>query len=172
MQHAQILLLGAVALFGAYLIIRFRPGATHRRKLQRAVTDARARAHAARTPEARSEALCDAGIAASKRKRWTAALGYFLRAMRASPTSPEIINRAAACLAPRPDLAESVLWRRISALPDDDEHHDAFVATLRALTMLYEGPLRDRGRAKVLRRLVNFERAREAGHATSGTITS
>lgn len=167
MLSSQILLLGAVGLFGVYVLVRLRLRAGRRPRLGPAVAEARERARRAASADERGGALCDAGVAAAEGRRWTAALGYFLRAMRSAPCRAEIIDRAAKALAPRPDLAESMLWRRVAALPDDADHRAALVAAFRALASMYEGPLADRGRARALRRLVELEARGAARGATS-----
>lgn len=160
MQPSQIVLLVAAALFGVYLFVMFRPGGGRaRRKLDAPIREARSRAHRAKTPDAKAEALAEAGEAAANAKRWVAAAGYFLRAMRTVPASEQIVKRAATALLQRPQLAETTFWRRIAALPDDEAHRGAFVASVRALAALYEGPMPDRGRAKALRRLAKLEDA-------------
>ncbi len=158
MQPTEIVLLVAVGLFGAYLFVQFRPGGRRaRRRLDEPIRRARAKAHAAKTDGDRAEALAEAGEAAVTAKRWVAAAGYFLRAMRAAPASGAIVDRAGRALASRPEVAESAMWRRVSSLPDDDAHRPAFVAAVEVLARIYETSLPNRGRARVLRRLVALE---------------
>lgn len=166
MDLSQIAILAAVGFFFAFLFFQFRPSARRaRREVGLAIRDARARAYKAKSPEERSAALSDAAEAAVKAKRWVAAAGYFLRAMRGNPASAEIVARAGAGLARRPALSERTFWRRLAALPDDDAHRSAYLETVRQLASLYESALPDAGRARVLRRLEALETARD-GAAT------
>lgn len=161
MDFTQVAILAAVGFFFAFLFFQFRPSARRaRREVGLAIRDARARAHKAATPEERSEALSDAAEAAAKAKRWVAAAGYFLRAMRGNPASAAIVARAGATLARRPQLSERTFWRRLAALPDDDAHREAYLETVRQLASLYESRLPDKGRARVLRRLADLEAMR------------
>jgi len=150
----QLALAAAAALFGAYIVWQIRPSLGPRKigKARRqALADARAKLAAATSPKERSEALCDAGDASGLSGRsFTSALGYYLRAMRTDPTSPEPILRTARGLARRPRTLESILWRRLGGAAWEGEHHDAAVAALTALAHVYRGPLRNRVRAKAL----------------------
>lgn len=161
MDLTQVAILAAVGFFFAFLFFQFRPSARRaRREVGRAIRDARARAHRATNKEERSAALGDAAEAAVKAKRWVAAAGYFIRAMRDNPQSAALVTRASTGLASRPLLAERTFWRRLGALPDDADHRDAYLETVRQLASLYESRLPDKGRARVLRRLADLEAAR------------
>ncbi len=167
-------LLGICVLFGTYLVLQLWPrlsswrrasrrrgtgqGATAagegaRRAAADATTEARARAAAATTPEARAHALAEAADAAGIGRRWTSAAGLYRRALRAHPAATGIAPRLASTVgAARPALAETILWRRLADLPDDQVHRAAAVEIADALASLYEGRLRDPARAIVLRR--------------------
>jgi hypothetical protein len=146
-------LLGICVLFGTYLVLRLLPRGGGRRGAARAIAAARARAAAAPTGEARAEALADAMVAAATARRWTSAAGLALRALRAHPEGTLVPERLVAALGKaRPRLVESILWRRLAALPDDAAHRPAAVALTTSLADLYERRLRDRVRAVVLRR--------------------
>lgn len=158
MELSQVAILAAVGFFFAFLLFQFRPSARRaRREVGIAIRDARARAYKAKSPEERADALSDAGEAAVKAKRWVAAAGYFVRAMRGNPASATIVSRAGAGLARRPRISERTFWRRLAALPEDEAHHAAYLETVRQLASLYESTLPDLGRARVLRRLETLE---------------
>ncbi len=140
-------------LFVVFLLAKMRPTLAVRGALGAEVQQARARAYAAKDARTRSEALTEAGRLAASARRWTAAAGFFLRAMSAEPTSADAIAQAAMALAPRRHLLEKILWRRLAHLPWDDAHAPAARAAAVALAGLYQGKLRDRARAEVLRRL-------------------
>jgi hypothetical protein len=152
-------LLGICLVFGAYVLSQLWPG---RRKARRAhlaeVREARKRASSATTPHERADALADAGEAAAKARRWTSAAGLFLRALRADPTRARVVARVDEALGARPRIVESILWRRLAALPDDDAHRAASLEIATRLAAVYEHKLRDPARASVLRRLAAHER--------------
>lgn len=102
-----------------------------------------ARAEAAKDEHERALALCDAGdlMAAG------GARALYLRALRSDPTSVQVVERTVAGLAKRPHTLESVLWRHLSVSPWTPAR-EATVASLDALRVLYEGPLRRSARAK------------------------
>ena len=158
MPLSRIVLLVAVALFGLYLLLQFRPRSHKRRELEGAIREARNRAHAAKSPRERALALTDAGEAAASSRRWVSARGYFLRAMRADPRSTEAVVRAARTLSVRPRLAEQLLWRRLGTMSEDEADHEVHAALASALATLYEGSLHDAGKARVMRRLEAFEK--------------
>lgn len=148
-------LAGAAALFILFLLIKMRPVRRHRDALSAEVQTARERARRATTPAERAEALCDAGaLAVRGGRRMTAAVGFFLRAMRAEPTSARVIELTVASLAKaRPRVLEKILWRRLALLPWDDAHRAATRATAVGLRDLYRRELRDRSRAEIMRKL-------------------
>jgi hypothetical protein len=154
-------LLAICVAFGAFIVGQLWPRRARRRAAAAEVRSARARAASASTARERSAALADAGEAAARGGRWTSAGGLFLRALRADPTLVEVVGKLAAALAEaRPHLVESILLRRLAALPDDDAHRPAAHEMAVALSGLYERRLRDRPRAAVLRRLAQLERRR------------
>src|SRR4051794_10671227 len=115
----HIPLLVSALLFVAFMLWRMRPdfgsragnGAT-----AATLREAKQRIESAKDDKARALALCDAGDACAQSiGRTTGAVGYYLRAMRADPTSAAIVERAAAGLARRPHALESLLWRRLGA---------------------------------------------------------
>jgi hypothetical protein len=150
---AREAMVAVAMLFVLFLVAKMRPSLAVRGALGAEVRAARARAYAATNPRARSEALCEAGRLAASGRRWTAAAGFFLRAMTAEPTSADTVSQTAIALSPRGRLLEKILWRRLAHLPWDDTHAAAARAAAVALAGLYQGKLRDRARAEVLRRL-------------------
>jgi hypothetical protein len=150
---AREAMVAVAMLFVLFLVAKMRPTLGIRGALGAEVKEARARAYAAKDPRAKSEALCEAGRLAAGARRWTAAAGFFLRAMSADPASADAISQTAMALAPRRRLLEKIIWRRLAHLPWDDAHAAAVRAAAVALAGLYEGKLHDRARAEVLRRL-------------------
>jgi hypothetical protein len=150
----QLALAVTAALFCAYIIWQNRPSLGPRKvgKARRqALLDARARVAAASSPAERSLALCDAGDArAFTVGGTTSAAGYYLRAMRSDPTSPEPVIRAARGLARRPRTLESLLWRRLGGATWEGVNRPAALAALSELQRVYAGPLRNRSRANAV----------------------
>jgi uncharacterized low-complexity protein len=157
MPLSRIVLIVAVAAFALYLVLQVRPRAQKRRALEGSIREARERAHKAKSPAARAVALVEAGEASAGARRWVAAEGFFLRAMRAEPASVAWIARAATALRPRPRVAERLFWHRLGALDEIGDHPVVVAALAGALAALYEGPIPDRSRAAVLRRLEKHE---------------
>ncbi len=152
-------LLGICIIFGLYVALQRWPGRRRKGRVHLVdVREARQRAASAATASERADALADAGEAAARARRWTSAAGLFLRALRADPTRAHIVVRADAALAARPRIVESILWRRLAALPDDDAHRTASLELATRLATVYEERLRDPARAAVLRRLAAHER--------------
>ncbi|WP_437489984.1 hypothetical protein WME75_12055 [Sorangium sp. So ce1014] len=148
-------LAGVAALFILFLVVKMRPARRRRDALSAEVQAARERARRATTPRERAEALCDAGVQAMRSgRRVTAAVGFFVRAMRADPASARVIELASGALSRRrPRLLEKILWRRLAVLPWDGEHRDAARAAAVALEALYRREIRDRSRAEIMRKL-------------------
>jgi hypothetical protein len=147
----------ATFVFVAFLLWRFRPafGGAGGGGKGGALRAAKQRVEAAKTDEERAIALCDAGdVAASGLAGGLAgsdsAIGYYLRAMRASPHSADLIARAAKGLARRPRALESLLWRRLGAEPWKGGGEAAARAALDELARLYGGPLRNAPRARAM----------------------
>jgi hypothetical protein len=159
MPLSRIVLVAAVGLFALYLLLQFRPRQHQRKALDGSIREARTRAYAAKTPEERARALADAGEASAKAQRWVASAGFFLRAMRADPHSVEVVTRAAESLRTRPRKAEQLLWRRLGALGEGEIDRPVQAAVAGALADLYERPLRDRAKARVMRRLETLEKS-------------
>jgi hypothetical protein len=143
----------ASAVFVVFLLWKLRPrmggrGTEGRRAALRA---ARARATAAKSEGERALALCDAGDAAASGLAGSeSAIGYYLRAMRASPQSADLVTRAALGLERKPRALESLLWRRLGAEPWVGGGEAAARVALVELGRLYAGPLRNAARARAM----------------------
>lgn len=150
--HTPLLI--SALLFLAFLMWRMRPAfGSGARGAAAAVLlrEAKRRIENAKDDATRAEALSDAGDAcAQSLGRTTGAVGYYLRAMRADPTSAAIVERAAKGLARRPNALESLLWRRLGAAAWTDAGRPPAIAALRHLAVLYAGPLRNRPRGRAL----------------------
>jgi hypothetical protein len=153
----QSVLVAAVAvLFGAFVIWKYRPlgvfeGAS---PLGPDVRRARERAREASTPRDRATALVEAGDLASASGHATAAIGYYLRAMRVEPGWVEPVRAACRGLERRrPRALETLLWRRLAQLAWDPDTGDAARAAADGLAQLYAGRLRERDRAAAMRKL-------------------
>lgn len=154
----QIPLVVMAVVFGAFLMFKFRPSFSRPSRPGAAtLREAKARIETAKTDDERAGALCDAAdICALSLGRRTAAIGYYLRAMRIQPAEASIIERAAVGFARGPRALEALLWRRLGAEPWTGTTRAAAVAALSHLGRLYSGPLRNAVRARA------FEHAREA----------
>jgi len=151
----QAALAGVAVLFLGFLLARLWPSSRGRAALGADVRAARDRARGADTPRARAEALCDAGrLSARGQGRWTAAAGFFIRALNADPTSSDVVVQLTQTFRRRrPRLLEKILWRRLGLLPWDDAHRASLREITVGLAALYERELRDKSRAEVMRRL-------------------
>ncbi len=109
-----------------------------------AMREAMARVESATDDAARAVALCDAADLSATRGR-----GLYLRALRADPRSVQVVQRAVARLSKRPRALESLLWRHLGSVPWT-EAREATRASLDALRVLYEGPLRNAVRARAM----------------------
>jgi len=81
--------------------------------------------------------------------RTTGAVGYYTRAMRANPSSVEIVDRAAKGLARRPRALEQLLWRRLASESWDGDKKPAALAALAHLHHVYDRSPRNKTRARV-----------------------
>ncbi|MCS6798628.1 MAG: hypothetical protein NZ898_08860 [Myxococcota bacterium] len=135
----------------AVLASRGRRGVPSERRAE--LDGLKARARAGTEPEARAAAWLEAARLAMQVRRPDLAASYALRARRAAPRSTEAIDALVRALRARRRYRalERLLWRALA------EQDDAPVRThlLEALVSLYEGPLRDRHRARALRRLAS-----------------
>jgi len=136
----------AAALFLAAVLWRVRPAIGYGRKpgASKAAVDGHLRrAEAAKDDRERAAALCDAAELLATR----AAIGLYLRALRADPGSVKLVERTIAGLGKRPRALESVLWRHLSTTPWV-AHREASALALDTLRSLYESKLRNHVRAR------------------------
>ncbi|MDP9035789.1 MAG: hypothetical protein M3O50_13390 [Myxococcota bacterium] len=153
MHDAFVPLLVAITAFLIVLLWRVRPvipWGRRRSASREAFRTALRRVEAARTDADRARALCDtADVMAKQMRRAGNATGLYMRAVRADPTSVDVVERAALGLAGRPRALESLLWRHLAITPWGIRRESTRVA-LEALQRLYEGPLRSAVRARAL----------------------
>jgi hypothetical protein len=167
----SLLVVVSVLVFMAFLIWKLRPlppldvalGAPRRvgagvakDAIKETVRRERAHARDAQTPRARAEALLAAGRASALLDDGsTAALGLYLRSLRADPTYCEPLRALADLLHDeRPELLETVLWRRLAQLSWSGETAPATRCAVEALVKLYRKDLRHRERAIALQKLL------------------
>jgi hypothetical protein len=143
------LLVSAIA-FAAFMVFRFRPVVSGDGRASAALLKvAKQRILAAKDDASRGSALADAADACAKLGRTRAAVTYYLRALRADPTSKELAHRASEGLARRPAALEKVMWRQL-ANARFDESREAAVIALRALIASYSRRPRFHARARAL----------------------
>jgi hypothetical protein len=158
MQASSLALAVATGAFALMLLWRVRPAFGPGRRRHAALKEAQARIEAAADEPSRALALCDAAdLVAARMAGSGSAKGLYMRAMRADPSSVDVVSRAVAGLARRPRALESVLWRHLSlsapAVPPGSRKgpaRGAMLASLDALRSLYEGPLKNGVRARAL----------------------
>jgi len=164
----QLIVVGIAVVFAAFLLWKYWPSLAMAEPLVRSydwrrrhsapvvakIREALERARAATTPRERAEALLAAADAAAFAPDGiTSAIGFYLRAMRADATFCAPVQGIAVLLAAeRPELLEHVLWRRLASL-DWSDKRSAARCTLDALIALYEGELRQKNRARALRKM-------------------
>jgi hypothetical protein len=139
--------------FVLFLLYRLRPvmPGSRRAGAGGALREAKKRIEAAKDDATRALALADAGDACARSVgRTTGAVGYYLRAMRTDPSSAALVDRAAAALARRPHALESLLWRRLGAEAWTGDREAAARAALAQLVRIYDGPLKNRVRARAI----------------------
>jgi hypothetical protein len=161
--------IAAAVIFAGYLLWKYRPRfplpALPRRRRSSPpspeqtrfqVQKEREKARSAKTPRERATALLLAAEAAAEADDGvTSAMGLYLRAMRADATFCDPIRGIATLLrAERPELLETVLWRRLAHLPWSGETAPAAKCVTESLVSLYRRELRHRDRAKALQKLV------------------
>src|SRR5258706_8707913 len=128
----NLLVIAAAVIFAGYLLWKYRPSfplpsLPRRQRADRPtpeqtrfdVQKEREKARAAKTPRERATSLVLAAEAAAEADDGiTSAIGLYLRAMRADATYCDPIRGIAALLrTERPELLETVLWRRLAHLP-------------------------------------------------------
>lgn len=143
------LLVSAIA-FAAFMVFRFRPVVSGDGRATAALLKAaKQRILAATDDVSRGSALADAADACAKLGRFRAAVSYYLRALRANPSSHELAHRAAEGLARRPAALEKVMWRHLASTRFEDSREAAVIA-LRALVTSYSRRPRFHPRARAL----------------------
>ncbi len=143
------LLVSAIA-FAAFMVFRFRPVISGDGRASAALLKAaKHRILAAKDDRARAIALCDAADACATLGRVGGAVAFYLRALRADPTSKDIAHRAAEGLAGRPAALEKVMWRHLATARFSDSREGAVIA-LRALVASYSKRPRFHARARAL----------------------
>lgn len=143
------LLVSAIA-FAAFMVFRFRPVISGDGRASAALLkEAKQRILAAKDDVTRANALADAADACARLGRIGAAVTFYLRALRAHPTSKEIAHRAAEGLARRPAALEKVMWRHLATARFADSREGAVIA-LRALVASYSKRPRFHARARAL----------------------
>lgn len=151
MSGYQIPLLISAIAFMAFLVFKMRPAlGRDSREHAVALKDAKDRIEKATDDEAKAKALCDAGDACARLGRLNAAVGFYLRALRANHKSKEVVERTAAGLAKRPAQLENLMWRQLGAVEWKADARDAQLAALRALATVYAKRPRHQHRAKAV----------------------
>lgn len=148
MHDWSVPLIVATAAFLAVLVWRVRPlvaSGRGRGTERAALREVQSRIEAAKTDSERALLLCEA----AEHMRFGGAQGMYQRAMRADPSSVNVIERMVVGLAHKPRAIESLLWRHLSTVPWT-KSREATRAALDALRVLYEGPLKNSVRARAL----------------------
>jgi hypothetical protein len=155
----SLLIVVAAAAFVLFLSWKYRPtfGRAARRPADADVRAARERARLAKSPREKADAfVLAAQVAAGEPDGLTAALGYYVRAMRADPTACEPLQGLRDLLErKRPELLESVLWHRLSILGWSGDTASAARCAAESLAQLYARRLKHRDRAAVIERLAD-----------------
>ncbi len=164
MTHWQTVALAALAVaFGLLVLWQVRPAFGSRRgaPLRKALREAHRRVEAAKSDDDRASALAEAADAcAAAIGRSSAAVSYYLRAMRLRPGSVALVERAEHSLARRPRALETLLWRKLGAEGFTPELREAQTAALAALERVYQDRPRFAARARAL---AHLREALEAG---------
>ncbi len=148
-------LIAAATVFGLYVIYRFRPMFAGSRAALGSLAEARKKIDAAKTDEERALALAEAGDAcAGAVGRTTGAVGYYTRAMRANPSSVDLVERAAKGLLRRPRALEQLMWRRLASEGWGGNNKAAALAALTHLCRVYERSPRNKTRARMFEHLL------------------
>jgi hypothetical protein len=150
----QIPLLVSAIAFAAFMAFKMRPAFSDDGRANAAtLREAKQRIEAAKDDAAKAKALCDAADASATLGRVNTAIGFYLRAFKAEPTSKELVERAARSLAKRPRAVEKLMWRHLAAQPWTGEGHASALAALKALSAVY-GRRPNQPRAKALEHAV------------------
>ncbi|MEM9073910.1 MAG: hypothetical protein AAGE52_35790 [Myxococcota bacterium] len=148
----------AVGVFGAFLLLKSRiplfrdPALVRARK---SIAAAKQEARRSRGPKRASAFRRAATLALEDLGRPALAASFARRADKADPTSPENVRLLARAMrsAERHRALERLLWRRLDEASIDSERGNRI---FQELLGLYEGPLRSRAQARVLRALKGY----------------
>lgn len=166
----QTPLLVSAMIFAAFLIFKMRPAVTPRARASAvALNEAKKRIESAKDDRDRAIALADAADACAFLGRTNGAVGYYLRALRADPSSTQIVERAGTALARRPAALELLMWRHLAAHPWTGEHRAAAVAGLRTLARVYGKRRRYHVRAQAIEHALAALGAEPASAAADGS---
>jgi hypothetical protein len=153
---ASWVLLAAVILFVLFMLVKLRvplTGPSERVEAKRRLGDVKQRVRDAHDdPQGRARALREAAnVALEELGQPNLAASYARRAERADPEDTSAVHVLAVALrrANRYRALEKLLWRRLANAPPGPVYERAF----EELLSLYEGPMRRRAQAKVLREL-------------------
>lgn len=154
-------LIVVAAAFIVFLLAKMLPGRARAAGGGASLSAAKGKVRAAKTERERAEALCEAAASAMVLPLTfggTRAAAYFLRAMRADPTWPGSVEKAAAALTARRGHAlEKILWRRLAATPWDAAHRDVLRALVKALADVSKRLRGHSGQAGIMERLLAGE---------------
>ena len=150
----QIPLLGAVAVFLAFMLWKARPAQTRTRG-QRAehrqrMTELESKALAASSPDERAALLSDAAEECAQAGDVRRASAMFQKAIEANTGSVETVRRAVLVLAPFPNALSNVLWRLLALAPWSGPSREAVALSLDELAKLYAGSLGNETRSQAL----------------------
>jgi hypothetical protein len=144
------LVVAAIA-FVAFFVWRLRPVVSKESRTAGELRAIQARVASATDDEARATALADAGdLCAKSVSRSRNAVAFYLRAMRAAPSSVAIAERAVQGLHKRPRAFEALAWRRLGSEKWTGADRDATLVVLRALAHAYDHDPKHRIRARAI----------------------
>lgn len=165
----KLAVFAAAIVFAGFLLWKYRPRfplprlvrTSHAPKgrtesIDREIAEAREKARLGKTPRERAAAFVLAAQAAAKADEdLTSAMGLYLRAIRADATFCDPIRGIALLLRKeRPELLETVLWRRLGHLSWSGDTAPAVKCAAEALVTLYRRELRQRDRARSMEKMI------------------
>src|SRR5690606_1107070 len=114
----EVALVVSAFAFAAFLVWKTRPVVSavvspDGRAAAAALRAAQERVASAKDDAARALALSDAADAAARLGKGSSAGAFYMRALRADPTSKTVVERAERTLAKRPGALEKLLWRHL-----------------------------------------------------------
>jgi hypothetical protein len=150
MSTEQLSLVAVCALFLLVLLWRVRPALPLTRPRDReALRVVQEKIANAKGPEARAQALCEAGELCAQRGRRVGAEGFFRRALAEQP-SAQSVQRAATALSKWPRTAEAVLWKALASAKEPTSEREV----LAALVGVLEQGRSKRTQAEALRKVL------------------